>query len=57
MFGLLTIKEFAKEMKKAESTIRTWRRRVIIPSDVFKDIGDSVYVRINKAQEWLDSVS
>jgi hypothetical protein len=57
MFGLLTIKEFAKEMKKSESTIRTWRRRGVIPSDVFKDIGDSVYVRINKAQEWLDSGS
>ena len=54
MFGLISIKEFAKELGKTESTIRTWKRRGVLPSFLFKEIGNSVFVRIEKAKEWLE---
>ena len=55
MFNLMGIKEFSKEMNKPESTIRTWIRRGEIPSTVLKKIGSTVFIRVDKFQEWIDS--
>ena len=53
MFGLMTLKDLAKELNKPESTIRTWRRRGDIPSSLFKEIGGTVFVRVKKFKEWV----
>jgi len=55
MFGLMTIKDFAKELNKPESTIRTWKRRGELPPSIFKEIGGTVFIRSEKFQEWLDN--
>ena len=55
MFDLMSIKDFAKEIKKPESTIRTWKRRKDIPENIFKDIAGTVFVRPSKFREWLDN--
>ncbi len=55
MFDLMSLKDFAKELNKPESTIRTWKRRGDIPNSVFKVIGNTVFVRMDKFKEWKDS--
>ena len=55
MLGLMTLKDLAKELNKPESTIRTWKRRGDIPSSLFKNIGGTVFVRVEKFKEWLDN--
>lgn len=55
MFGLISIKEFAKELGKSESTVRTWKRRGELPPFLFREIGSSVYVRVEKMKEWIEN--
>ncbi len=55
MDNLITIKELAKNLKKPESTVRTWKRNGIIPADCFFKIGGSVFVLVNKFNEWVAS--
>lgn len=55
MENVITIKELAKQLKKSESTIRTWKRQGDIPSECFKKIGTSVFVRLDKFNEFIDS--
>jgi len=55
MFGLMTIKDFAKELNKPESTIRTWIRRGDLPPSLFKPIGGTIFVRVEKFKEFIDS--
>jgi hypothetical protein len=55
MLGLMTLKELSKELQKPESTIRTWRRRGDLPSSLFKEIGGTVFVRVEKLKEWIDN--
>ena len=57
MFGLMKIKDLANELKTPESTIRTWKRRGDIPLSCFKEIGGTVFVRVEQFKEWLDTVS
>ena len=52
-FNLITIKEFAKQMRKPESTIRTWRTRGDLPANIFKKIGGDVFIKIDKFKEWI----
>lgn len=54
MFNLMSIKDFSKELKKPESTINTWRRRGDLPSSLFKIIGGTVFVRVDKFKEWVE---
>ena len=54
MFNLISIKEFAKGLNKPESTIRTWKRRGEIPSEIFKTIGGTVFIRVDKFQQWAE---
>ena len=51
----MAVKDFAKEIGKPESTIRTWRNRNNIPEDIFIIIGKTVFIKINKFQEWLEN--
>lgn len=55
MLGLMTLKELSKELQKPESTIRTWRRRGDLPPSLFKEIGGTVFVRVEKLKEWIDN--
>lgn len=54
MFGLMTIKDLAKELNKPESTINTWRRRGDLPSSLFKPIGGTIFVRVDRFKEWVE---
>lgn len=54
MFGLITIAEFAKEIKTPVSTIYSWKQSGDMPQECFKKIGGKYFVRIKQTQEWLD---
>lgn len=55
MDNLMSIKELAKSLGKPESTIRTWKRNGLIPACCFFKIGGSVFVLVNKFNEWVAS--
>ena len=55
MFGLISLKDFSKELGKPESTIRTWKRRGELPDDLFKVIGNTIFVRVKKFEEWVEN--
>ena len=55
MVKLISIKQFAKELNKPLNTIKTWRRRGILPDYLFKTIGVEVFVRTERIQEWVES--
>lgn len=50
--NLISLKDFAKQLGKPESTVRTWKRRGDIPAKCFFSIGSTVFIRINVFQEW-----
>lgn len=50
----MKIKAFATELGVPESTVRTWRRRRDIPSSCFKEIGGTVFVKVEETKKWLD---
>lgn len=52
-FKIMKLKDFAKEIKTPESTVRTWKRRGEIPANCFLVIGSTVFVRVNEIQQWL----
>jgi hypothetical protein len=52
--GLITLAEFAKKMKKPESTIRTWKRRGDLPSFLFKKIGGDVFIKRKRYEKWVE---
>lgn len=52
-FGIITLKQFAKEINKSESTVRTWKRRGNIPAHCFKSVGGTIFIRVKEMQEWL----
>ena len=51
--GILSIKDFAKLMKKPESTIRTWKLRGDIPQECFLVIGSTIFVIVDKFKECM----
>ncbi len=53
MDDLITIKEFAKILKKSESTVRTWKRRGNIPANIFRTIGSTVFVLRSEFDKWI----
>lgn len=55
MFNLITIKEFATNIKTPESTIYSWKQRGDIPLSCFKQIGGKWFVKVKQMQEWLDN--
>lgn len=57
MTDLISINDFAKELKKPVSTINTWRRRGNLPQEIFFKIGGTVFVRKDKFQQWVESVA
>lgn len=57
MFGLISIKDFAKELGKPESTVYSWKDKGSIPLPCFKQIGGTWFVRKDKFKEWLDNNS
>lgn len=54
MFGLISIKDFAKELGVPESTVRTWKRTNEIPQECFKKIGVRVFLKVEETKKWLD---
>lgn len=55
MFGLMRLKDLAKELGKPESTIRTWKRRGDLPPSLFKEIGGTIFVKVEKFKEWVEN--
>lgn len=53
LFNLMTLKDLAKALKKSESTVRTWKRRGVIPKTCFKELGGSIFVKIKETQAFL----
>lgn len=53
MFDLMTIKDFAKEINKPVSTVGTWRTRGDLPAEIFKVIGGTVFIKVDKFKEWV----
>ena len=53
LFNIIPIKEFARQLGKPESTIRTWKRRGDIPAHCFKEVGNTIFVKVKEIQEWL----
>ncbi len=52
-FGIVSIKDFAKQLGKPESTIRTWKLRGDIPATCFLIIGSTVFVKVNQFMECM----
>lgn len=52
-FGIVSIKDFAKQLGKPESTIRTWKLRGDIPAVCFVTIGSTVFVKVNAFMECM----
>ena len=50
----MKVKAFAAELGVPESTVRTWKRRGVIPSSCFKVIGNTVFIKENEVKLWLD---
>ncbi len=46
-YGIVSIKDFAKQLGKPESTVRTWKLREDIPKECFLTIGGTVFVKVN----------
>ena len=57
MINLIPIKQFAAELNKPLSTIKTWRRRGELPEYLFKKVGTEIFVRTERIKEWVDSNS
>ena len=55
MFGLISLKDFSKELGKPESTVRTQKRRGELPDYLFKEIGSTIFVRVKKFEEWVEN--
>ena len=55
MFGLMTIKEFSKEIGKSESTVRTWKRRGELPPFLFLKIGGDIFIKTEKFKELVQN--
>lgn len=55
MFGLMTIKEFAKTLGKSESTIRTWKRRGDLPPFLFLKIGGDIFIKTEEFQKLIEN--
>lgn len=54
MFGLMILKEFAKELGKPESTIKTWRRRGNLPPSLFLKIGNDIFIDTNEFKTFIE---
>ena len=50
---IMKIKDFAKELKTPESTIRTWKRRGDIPADCFIVIGSTIFIKVEVFKNWM----
>lgn len=53
-FKIMKLKDFAKELKTPESTIRTWKRRGDIPAECFVEIAATIFIRVEVFQDWID---
>lgn len=52
--NLITINEFAEYINKPVNTVRTWKRRNDLPSNIFVTIAGSVFVYVDKFNEWVE---
>lgn len=55
MFGLITIEDFAKDIKTSKSTIYSWKQRGDIPLSCFKQIGGRWFVKVKQMEDWLEN--
>lgn len=55
MTNLLTFKEFANLLKANPNTVKSWKKRGDIPSNIFFKIGGTLYIFQEKFEEWLEA--
>ena len=53
IFGVMPLKDFAKEINKSVKTVLSWRKNGSMPGICFKTIGGSVFIKIEETQKWL----
>jgi len=53
--NVISIKDFAKKIKKPASTIYEWRRKGTIPPSCFKVLAGSIFVKVREMQEFFNS--
>lgn len=52
-FNLMKLKDFAKEINTPESTVRTWKRRGVIPAECFIVIGATIFIKVEIFENWM----
>lgn len=52
-FNLMTIKDFAHEIKRATSTVYDWKNKGSVPIDCFKQVAGTWYVKVDKMKAFL----
>lgn len=53
--NVISIKDFAKKIKKPASTIYEWRRKKVIPENCFKLVAGSIFVKVSEMQEFFNA--
>ena len=51
--NLISLKDFANQMQKSISTVKTWKNRQNIPPHIFFKIGGCVFVRKDLFEQWV----
>lgn len=52
--NIIPIQELAKQLKKPQSTVYSWRRNGNLPESVFLKIGGCIFVKIDKFMEFIN---
>lgn len=53
MTNFITFKEFCTLLKTNPNTVKTWKRRGILPAKIFFKIGGTLYVLEDKFEQWV----
>lgn len=53
MIEFWTFKEFCSKIKANPNTVKTWRRREILPEKIFFKIGGTLYILKDKFEQWV----
>ena len=53
--NVISVKEFAKQIKKPVSTIYEWIRKQLIPANCVKRVGKSIFIKVPEIQDFFMS--
>lgn len=54
LFGIMSIKHFAKMIGRGDSTIYDWKNNGIMPASCFKKVGGIWYVKIKETTDFFN---